>query len=221
MALPGDRAASERSAFLRSAVLTLLPFDRVEGEAGEGLHAFETVIEMGVGPLADLGTQAGPPLRILRQLYSQFDVVSRIAGHRRIRHAHQSISRRRMTRAQEAAAASLADPVPPAALPCSMPPPRQAHPHSVQYPSISFSAMTIGPLALTEENIERIFDELRPYLEAEGGTIQLVGIDGSIVTVRLLGITDSGSTMTLMMGIERQLREVIPEVSKVVQVRDY
>lgn len=76
------------------------------------------------------------------------------------------------------------------------------------------------PRALTLENVERTLDELRPYLMADGGNVEVVEIDGPIVKVRLQGACGScpSSTMTLKMGIERKLREAIPEVDEVVQV---
>ena len=76
------------------------------------------------------------------------------------------------------------------------------------------------PRALTIENVERTLDELRPYLMADGGNVEVVEIDGPIVKVRLQGACGScpSSTMTLKMGIERKLREAIPEVAEVVQV---
>jgi Fe-S cluster biogenesis protein NfuA len=76
------------------------------------------------------------------------------------------------------------------------------------------------PRALTLENVERTLDELRPYLMADGGNVEVVEIDGPIVKVRLQGACGScpSSTMTLKMGIERKLREAIPEVAEVVQV---
>jgi Fe-S cluster biogenesis protein NfuA len=76
------------------------------------------------------------------------------------------------------------------------------------------------PHALTLENVERTLDELRPYLMADGGNVEVVEIDGPIVKVRLQGACGScpSSTMTLKMGIERKLREAIPEVAEVVQV---
>ena len=75
-------------------------------------------------------------------------------------------------------------------------------------------------LALTGENVEQILDELRPYLMADGGNVELVEIDGPIVKLRLQGACGScpSSTMTLRMGIERRLREKIPEISEVEQV---
>jgi Fe-S cluster biogenesis protein NfuA len=76
------------------------------------------------------------------------------------------------------------------------------------------------PHALTIPNVERVLDELRPYLMADGGNVEIVEIDGPIVKVRLQGACGScpSSTMTLKMGIERKLREAIPEVSEVIQV---
>jgi Fe-S cluster biogenesis protein NfuA len=82
------------------------------------------------------------------------------------------------------------------------------------------AASPADPRALTIENVERVLDELRPYLMADGGNVEIVEIDGPVVKVRLQGACGScpSSTMTLKMGIERKLREAIPEVSEVVQV---
>ena len=76
------------------------------------------------------------------------------------------------------------------------------------------------PRALTIPNVERVLDELRPYLMADGGNVEIVELDGPVVKVRLQGACGScpSSTMTLKMGIERKLREAIPEVTEVVQV---
>ena len=75
-------------------------------------------------------------------------------------------------------------------------------------------------MALTHENVDKVLDELRPFLLADGGNVEIVEIDGPIVKVRLQGACGScpSSTMTLKMGIERKLKEMIPEVSEVVQV---
>jgi Fe-S cluster biogenesis protein NfuA len=74
-------------------------------------------------------------------------------------------------------------------------------------------------LALTSENVEQVLDEMRPYLIADGGNVELVEIDGPIVKLRLQGACGScpSSTMTLKMGIERRLRESIPEIAEVEQ----
>ncbi|HBW56546.1 MAG TPA: hypothetical protein DEF27_01595 [Oscillatoriales bacterium UBA8482] len=72
-------------------------------------------------------------------------------------------------------------------------------------------------LALTPENVEIVLDELRPYLMADGGNVEIVELDGPIVRLRLQGACGScpSSTMTLKMGIERRLRERIPEIDLV------
>ena len=75
-------------------------------------------------------------------------------------------------------------------------------------------------LALTKDNVETVLDELRPYLMADGGNVELVEIDGPIVRVRLQGACGScpSSAMTLKMGIERKLRQMIPEIAEIEQV---
>lgn len=75
-------------------------------------------------------------------------------------------------------------------------------------------------MELTNENVETVLDELRPYLMSDGGNVELVEIDGPIVKLRLQGACGScpSSTMTLKMGIERRLREYIPEIAEVEQV---
>ncbi len=80
--------------------------------------------------------------------------------------------------------------------------------------------MSTDTMALTVENVEKVLDELRPLLMADGGNVEVVELDGPIVKVRLQGACGScpSSTMTLKMGIERKMRESIPEVSEVVQV---
>jgi Fe-S cluster biogenesis protein NfuA len=75
-------------------------------------------------------------------------------------------------------------------------------------------------MELTRDNVEQVLDELRPYLMSDGGNVELVDIDGAIVKLRLQGACGScpSSTMTLRMGIERRLREYIPEITEVEQV---
>ncbi|MEN9223166.1 MAG: NifU family protein [Thermostichus sp. BF3_bins_97] len=75
-------------------------------------------------------------------------------------------------------------------------------------------------LELNPPNIEKVLDELRPYLMADGGNVELVEIDGPVVKLRLQGACGScpSSTMTLKMGIERKLRESIPDILEVEQV---
>ena len=75
-------------------------------------------------------------------------------------------------------------------------------------------------MELTNENVETVLDELRPYLISDGGNVELVELESPIVKLRLQGACGScpSSTMTLRMGIERRLREMIPEIAEVEQV---
>uniref|UniRef100_A0A0D6R834 NIF system FeS cluster assembly NifU C-terminal domain-containing protein n=1 Tax=Araucaria cunninghamii TaxID=56994 RepID=A0A0D6R834_ARACU len=77
-------------------------------------------------------------------------------------------------------------------------------------------------LALTEENVETVLDEVRPYLMSDGGNVELYDIDGLVVKLKLQGACGScpSSLMTMKMGIERRLMEKIPEIVAVEQVMD-
>jgi len=69
--------------------------------------------------------------------------------------------------------------------------------------------------------VEAIINEIRPYLQADGGDIELVEVEADgVVKVRLRGACSCcpGARMTLQMGVERKLKEAIPEVTKVVAV---
>ncbi|GAX34282.1 MULTISPECIES: NifU family protein [unclassified Nodularia (in: cyanobacteria)] len=75
-------------------------------------------------------------------------------------------------------------------------------------------------MELTIENVETVLDEMRPYLMSDGGNVELVELDGPIVKLRLQGACGScpSSAMTLRMGIERRLKEIIPEIAEIEQV---
>lgn len=75
-------------------------------------------------------------------------------------------------------------------------------------------------LPLTEENVEMILDELRPYLRSDGGDCKIIEIDGPIVRLEMQGSCKScsSSAVTLKMGIERTLMERIPEITEIVSV---
>lgn len=83
-------------------------------------------------------------------------------------------------------------------------------------------ASTEGGLALTEGNVEMVLDEVRPYLMSDGGNVELCEIDGLVVKLKLQGACGScpSSMMTMKMGIERRLMEMIPEIVGVEQVMD-
>lgn len=72
-----------------------------------------------------------------------------------------------------------------------------------------------------KEKVERILQEIRPSLEADGGNVELVDVtDDGVVKVRLTGAcgTCPMSTLTLKMAIEKTLKERIAEVKSVQQV---
>lgn len=75
-------------------------------------------------------------------------------------------------------------------------------------------------MTLTTDNVETVLDEMRPYLMADGGNVELVEVEGPVVKLRLQGACGScpSSAMTLRMGIERRLKEMIPEISEIEQV---
>ena len=75
-------------------------------------------------------------------------------------------------------------------------------------------------LELTAENVELVLDEVRPYLIADDGDVELVEIDGLVVRLKLNGACGScpSSTTTMRMGIEKRLLEKIPEIMEVEQV---
>jgi Fe-S cluster biogenesis protein NfuA len=70
------------------------------------------------------------------------------------------------------------------------------------------------------EKIEEVLNEIRPSLQADGGDVELVGVNDGMVSLRLIGACAGCplSTMTLKMGIERILKEKLPEVKEVVAV---
>ena len=74
-------------------------------------------------------------------------------------------------------------------------------------------------LELTWENVEKVLDEMRPYLIQDGGNVSIADIDGPVVRLQLEGAcgTCPSSTQTMKMGLERGLKEKIPEIQEVVQ----
>ena len=78
----------------------------------------------------------------------------------------------------------------------------------------------VGPLDLSEENVELVLDELRPFLISDGGNVELRDIDGGVVVLELIGAcgTCPSSSMTMKMGLEKGLMDLIPEILAVEQV---
>ena len=74
---------------------------------------------------------------------------------------------------------------------------------------------------IVKEKVQKVIDEIKPFLKADGGDIELVEVtEDGIVKVRLVGACAGcpGAQMTLKMGVEKKLREAVPEVKEVVAV---
>jgi Fe-S cluster biogenesis protein NfuA len=71
-----------------------------------------------------------------------------------------------------------------------------------------------------KEKVEVALARIRPALQADGGDVELVGVEAGVVKLKLKGSCAGCpmSTMTLKLGIERVLKEQVPEVREVVAV---
>jgi len=71
-----------------------------------------------------------------------------------------------------------------------------------------------------QEKVEEALKKIRPALVRDGGDVELVEVNDGTVIVKLTGACAGCpmSTMTLKMGIEKILKEQIPEVKEVVAV---
>lgn len=68
------------------------------------------------------------------------------------------------------------------------------------------------------KKVEAVLNQIRPALQADGGDVELVDVTKEgVVKVRLVGACAGCpmSTMTLALGIERTLKERVPEVKRV------
>jgi len=67
------------------------------------------------------------------------------------------------------------------------------------------------------ERVAKALEEFRPRLQADGGDIELLGVDNGIAKVRLKGACAGCpmATMTIKMGVEQYLRKKIPEIVRV------
>jgi Fe-S cluster biogenesis protein NfuA len=71
-----------------------------------------------------------------------------------------------------------------------------------------------------KEKVQDAIDKIRPSLQADGGDVELVDYTGGVVKVRLRGACAGCpmSQMTLKNGIERMLKQALPEITSVVSV---
>jgi Fe-S cluster biogenesis protein NfuA len=73
---------------------------------------------------------------------------------------------------------------------------------------------------MLKENIKRVLEELKPYLQEDGRDVELVSVEDGVVKVRFLGGC-SGCPYrgyTLETGIEGYLKEKLPEIKEVISV---
>lgn len=68
-----------------------------------------------------------------------------------------------------------------------------------------------------EAKVKQMLDKIRPMLQADGGDVEFVSVEGGVVKVRLKGACAGCpmSQMTLKQGIEKLLKKEIPEVKSV------
>lgn len=74
---------------------------------------------------------------------------------------------------------------------------------------------------MLREKIEDALEKVRPALQADGGDVQFIDVDDDgVVTVKLTGACGGCpmSQMTLKMGIEKALKQSVPEVNRVESV---
>ena len=71
-----------------------------------------------------------------------------------------------------------------------------------------------------EEQVREALELIRPAIQMDGGDIKLESVSGGTVTVQLLGTCESCpiSPVTLKQGVERILRERVPDVTEVIAI---
>ena len=72
-----------------------------------------------------------------------------------------------------------------------------------------------------ENKVKKALEEIKPKIQADGGDIELVGIENGVVKVRLKGacVGCPMSALTLKQGVERLIKQKIPEVKSVEAVQ--
>lgn len=67
------------------------------------------------------------------------------------------------------------------------------------------------------ERVEQVLENIRPYIQGDGGDIELIDVTDGIVQIRLAGacVGCMHSMMTLQVGIERMLKEAVPDIKGV------
>ena len=73
---------------------------------------------------------------------------------------------------------------------------------------------------ITRERVESVLERVRPFMQADGGDIELLDVEGNSADVRLTGMCAGcpSAHMTLYMGVEMALRDEIKEFEELVVV---
>ena len=68
--------------------------------------------------------------------------------------------------------------------------------------------------------VEEALSEIRPFLESDGGDIELLSINNNIVEVKLMGncVSCTVNQMTLKIGVEMTIKKYAPQIEKVINV---
>eukprot|EP00897_Mesotaenium_endlicherianum_P004008 jgi/Mesen1/3635/ME000020S03162 len=83
------------------------------------------------------------------------------------------------------------------------------------------AAAAAAPVEMSVSSVDKALDQVRPYLIADGGNVEVVGVENGVVFLRLQGAcgTCPSSTATMKMGIERSLQATFGEqLKEVMQV---
>jgi len=85
---------------------------------------------------------------------------------------------------------------------------------------VSSPAEATTDAAELQSRVEAIIEEIRPFIQSDGGDIELVKIEDQVVYVRLNGacVGCPSSLMTLKGGVEARVREELPEIEAVEMV---
>lgn len=67
------------------------------------------------------------------------------------------------------------------------------------------------------QRVDRALDQIRPAIRMDGGEVELIDVEEGVARVRMMGACGGCpmSTMTLKMGIERAIRQQVPEIKAV------
>ncbi|KAL6500228.1 NifU-like protein 1, chloroplastic [Orobanche hederae] len=92
---------------------------------------------------------------------------------------------------------------------------RQNHRKLIVVKASSPRLYSADQFELTSENVDKVLDNVRPYLVADGGNVDVVSVENGVVSLKLQGACGScPSSTTMKMGIERVLKEKFGDAIK-------